>query len=396
MIADPDETLRAQLAAQLRSLGCPIQLVEESDIPSVRARLTAAPEEIPPVPAADLVLIGLGNGKTEALAFIEWMKKSPAHRIVPVVAYGEALPVEAAYAAYGVHANCVLSFASLVAPAAKGFHPLHFLAPAHRASALTLKIGRCYLRNMSPFKDFPLGISGFAFSDLYNVARLKDLHAEFWKYAASVSPDTEGQFLALSHTKATPPLEGAVLIDVARIYGEFVAKLFNVTSYTSRIKQATLEVQPIFRLKTRFPAPALLQTFRHRDRGLGRGVQRDRRAREAHSVEQPADLEDRSGARFRGNGGFTRRGREKIKDGKYRSRGSSPPAEFMRAFSRADHRRKDRRVRVEEHRGLVRAELGRAHPPPRARGLGLVRPPAQARLRAFCATPKARTPIFRR
>src|SRR6516162_7130663 len=92
-------------------------------------------------------------------------------------------------------------------------------------------------------KDFPLGVSGFHFSDLYKVERLKDLHGEFWKYANTSSPETFRKFQALGTETAGTPLEGDVLVEVARLYGDFVAKLFNVTSYTGRIKQATAEIQ---------------------------------------------------------------------------------------------------------------------------------------------------------
>ena len=37
--------------------------------------------------------------------------------------------------------------------------------------------------------DFPLGIAGFSFADLYEPQRLRVLHDEFWKYAGNISPD---------------------------------------------------------------------------------------------------------------------------------------------------------------------------------------------------------------
>jgi len=101
-------------------------------------------------------------------------------------------------------------------------------------------------------KDFPLGISGFQFSDLYQVEKLKALNAEFWKFANQSSPETQKKFQALDDPGVTKPQEGDILIEVARLLGDFIAKAFNITSYTSRVKAATLEVQPIFRMKRDF------------------------------------------------------------------------------------------------------------------------------------------------
>jgi len=101
-------------------------------------------------------------------------------------------------------------------------------------------------------KDFPLGISGFHFSDLYVPERLKDLHAEFWKYAGQSKPDLQARFQSIETAGLTPPKEADILIEVASQVGEFVGKLFNVATHAARIKSQTDELQPVFRFKKDF------------------------------------------------------------------------------------------------------------------------------------------------
>ena len=101
-------------------------------------------------------------------------------------------------------------------------------------------------------KDFPLGLSGFKFSDLYSPARLKDLHVEFWRQTGAAHPELVQKFEHVGTDKLTRPQESEVLIDVAKVLGEFVAKLFNVSTHAARLKTATLELQPTFRFKKDF------------------------------------------------------------------------------------------------------------------------------------------------
>ncbi len=106
--------------------------------------------------------------------------------------------------------------------------------------------------NRSDIKDFPLGVSGFKYSDLHQPERLKDLHAEFWRQVNQASPATQKKFQSLGQASVKPPEEAEILIEVAKQLGDFVARLFNVTTYTARIKQATQDQQPAFRLKRDF------------------------------------------------------------------------------------------------------------------------------------------------
>ncbi len=105
---------------------------------------------------------------------------------------------------------------------------------------------------MSDLKDLPLGVSGFHFSDLYNVDRLRDLHSEFWKFATAATPNLRERFETVGTDKVTPPQEAEILIDAAKLVGDFLAKLFNITTYTAKLKNDTLELQPVFRFKKDF------------------------------------------------------------------------------------------------------------------------------------------------
>ncbi len=101
-------------------------------------------------------------------------------------------------------------------------------------------------------KDLPLGISGFTFSDLYNPLRLKDLHTEFWRYCQETTPETVKRFKALDTSPPTYAEEGNALIETAKSVGEFIGKLFNITSHTQLVKSATQELHPTFKFKKDF------------------------------------------------------------------------------------------------------------------------------------------------
>ncbi len=104
---------------------------------------------------------------------------------------------------------------------------------------------------MNDTKDLPLGITGFNFSDLYQPLRLKDLHSEFWKYCDEAYPETAKKFRALN-PETSYAEEGNVLIDTAKVVGEFIAKLFNIANHTALVKATTQELQPTFKFKKDF------------------------------------------------------------------------------------------------------------------------------------------------
>jgi NADPH-dependent glutamate synthase beta subunit-like oxidoreductase/NAD(P)H-flavin reductase len=109
--------------------------------------------------------------------------------------------------------------------------------------------------------DFPLGVSPFTFSDLYNPLRLKVLHEEFWAYCQQVAPQAVEDFKRLDQGGLTSGQEGDILIGVGRVVGEFVARLFNISGQTNRIKTETQQLSYVFRLKKDFLNTRVFKRF---------------------------------------------------------------------------------------------------------------------------------------
>ena len=104
---------------------------------------------------------------------------------------------------------------------------------------------------MSKLKDFPLGIGQFKFSDLYEPTRLKELHARFWEFAEQNNAGLKSRFDS-QVGKTSRPEESETLIQTAKVLGDFVGRLFNVSNHEAKLKNATLELGPVFRFKKDF------------------------------------------------------------------------------------------------------------------------------------------------
>lgn len=100
--------------------------------------------------------------------------------------------------------------------------------------------------------DFPLGFTPFKFSDLYKPERLKELHDTFWTYCQQTAPQVVDNFKRLDQEVLTSGQEGDILIGVGRVVGDFVAKLFNISGDTNKIKHETHLFYSVFRLKKDF------------------------------------------------------------------------------------------------------------------------------------------------
>ncbi len=109
--------------------------------------------------------------------------------------------------------------------------------------------------------DFPLGIAGFSFADLYAPQRLRVLHDEFWKYAANVSPDLAPRFKRLDDPTLTKPEASEVLIDTAGILGDFLGRLFDIRSDVERLADETLNYEKIFQFKQDFLRTRVFKHF---------------------------------------------------------------------------------------------------------------------------------------
>ena len=105
---------------------------------------------------------------------------------------------------------------------------------------------------MTEFKDLALGIAKFHFSDLYEPAKLKELHEEFWGFVGKTSPELKKKFESIDSIPHTPQQESELLIEVAKHLGDFVGRLFNISSQAGKIKSDTERLLSVFRFKKEF------------------------------------------------------------------------------------------------------------------------------------------------
>lgn len=90
--------------------------------------------------------------------------------------------------------------------------------------------------NLDPVtNDYPLGISGFWYSDLYKPNRLKDLTDNFYDYLSKNDLELANEFAKYRQTQGTKdrngmtkPAEANLLIRVARHQSYFIATLFGI------------------------------------------------------------------------------------------------------------------------------------------------------------------------
>jgi NADPH-dependent glutamate synthase beta subunit-like oxidoreductase/NAD(P)H-flavin reductase len=140
--------------------------------------------------------------------------------------------------------------------------------------------------------DFPLGISGFQFSDLYNPDRLKELHSEFWRFATATSPDLQSRFDSLGQPTLTKPQESLILIDTASLVGDFIAKLFNISTHSARLKNNAVSLHPVFRFKRDFLNIRVFKRFSETPVGEGEFKLLDDEKRKILSHEPPSSQTD--------------------------------------------------------------------------------------------------------
>ncbi len=100
-------------------------------------------------------------------------------------------------------------------------------------------------------RDFALGVVGFRYGDLYEPARLAALDALFRAELAAADAILAERFETYrAGAELTPPEESALLIDVARPLGAFVARLFGVESSRNAQIDTAVREAAIFRMKT--------------------------------------------------------------------------------------------------------------------------------------------------
>ncbi len=109
--------------------------------------------------------------------------------------------------------------------------------------------------------DISLGLTGFKFSDLYVPARLRDLHEEFWKFAAGRNAAVLERFSLLKQGSLTKPEQSEVLIDVAGLTAEFLARLFAIDEAVAALRDDIRSLDPVFRLKQDFLRTRVFKKF---------------------------------------------------------------------------------------------------------------------------------------
>lgn len=108
--------------------------------------------------------------------------------------------------------------------------------------------------------DFALGVAGFRFADLYNPQRLKDLHAEFWVFAEGRHAGIVDRFAA-AEAELPRPQQSEVLMEVATVFGEFVAQLFHIIPDVQKLADDTQAINRIFQFKQDFLRPRVFKRF---------------------------------------------------------------------------------------------------------------------------------------
>jgi len=113
-------------------------------------------------------------------------------------------------------------------------------------------------------RDFPLGIEGFTYSDLYKPLRLRELAETFYRYLAEANGALAQEFAAYRKAQGkgyTDRAESNLIINVAPYLSRFLAKLFRIEAEREQLKTATLEQQDVFEFKKNFIQRRALKKF---------------------------------------------------------------------------------------------------------------------------------------
>jgi NADPH-dependent glutamate synthase beta subunit-like oxidoreductase/NAD(P)H-flavin reductase len=110
-------------------------------------------------------------------------------------------------------------------------------------------------------EDFSLGIAGFTFADLYQPARLRDLHTRFWNDANEVNPPLSARFAMLADESLPNPERSEILIEVAAVVGDFLARLFDIRGEVDSLAADTLAYEKIFQFKQDFLKARVFKHF---------------------------------------------------------------------------------------------------------------------------------------
>ena len=110
--------------------------------------------------------------------------------------------------------------------------------------------------------DRTLGLPGFTFGDLFDPARLKDLHDEFEAWFARTAPEAQARFASYRACKGegmTPEAISEALLVATPFVSAFVVKLFGVEREVEELKSGVIDRSPLWRFKRDFAKKRVLR-----------------------------------------------------------------------------------------------------------------------------------------
>src|SRR5271165_3973491 len=107
-----------------------------------------------------------------------------------------------------------------------------------------------------------LGIGGFVYADLYDPARLRELHEEFDRWFLAESPAHHERFAAYRACKGegmTPLARSEALLAAAPYVGRFVGKLFEIEKELDGVREVVRRNDPLWRFRKDFAKKRVLR-----------------------------------------------------------------------------------------------------------------------------------------
>jgi NADPH-dependent glutamate synthase beta subunit-like oxidoreductase/NAD(P)H-flavin reductase len=108
----------------------------------------------------------------------------------------------------------------------------------------------------------PLGVGGFTYADLYEPAKLRELHDLFDRWFAAESPEHHARFDAYRVCKGegmTPVARSEALLAGAPYVGRFLAKLFGIEKEAQQFREMVRRNDPLWRFKKDFVKKRVLR-----------------------------------------------------------------------------------------------------------------------------------------
>ncbi|WP_394841609.1 FAD-dependent oxidoreductase [Pendulispora brunnea] len=109
--------------------------------------------------------------------------------------------------------------------------------------------------------ELKLGIPGFAYEDLFDPARLADLHTAFEADFAARAPEAHAQFDAYRRVRGegmTPEQRSEALLAAAPHFSSFVGRLFGVEAELARLRDEVASRGPLWKFKHEFAKKRVL------------------------------------------------------------------------------------------------------------------------------------------